>query len=69
LADALARPEGTVRQWARGAVRIPEDVAAWLARAVAGEVPSLQDEIDARRARIEAWYQANPPPARAPADA
>lgn len=30
LADALGRPEGTVRQWARGAVRIPEDVAAWL---------------------------------------
>lgn len=30
LADALERPEGTVRQWARGAVQIPPDVAAWL---------------------------------------
>ena len=30
LATILARPEGTVRQWARGATRIPEDVAAWL---------------------------------------
>jgi DNA-binding transcriptional regulator YdaS (Cro superfamily) len=30
LADALGRPEGTVRQWARGAVQIPPDVAAWL---------------------------------------
>ena len=30
LAAALARPEGTVRQWARGAVQIPPDVAAWL---------------------------------------
>jgi hypothetical protein len=26
----LGRQEGTVRQWARGAVQIPEDVAAWL---------------------------------------
>ena len=33
LADALNRPEGTVRQWARGAVRIPDDVAAWLEEA------------------------------------
>lgn len=30
LARLLQRPEGTVRQWARGAVVIPEDVAAWL---------------------------------------
>lgn len=30
LADALQRPEGTVRQWARGAVQIPADVARWL---------------------------------------
>lgn len=30
LADALGRQEGTVRQWARGAVQIPEEVAAWL---------------------------------------
>jgi hypothetical protein len=30
LADALQRPEGTVRQWARGAVQIPAPVAAWL---------------------------------------
>lgn len=30
LARILGRPEGTVRQWARGAVRIPEDVARWL---------------------------------------
>ena len=30
LARILGRPEGTVRQWARGAVRIPEDVVRWL---------------------------------------
>lgn len=30
LADALQRPEGTVRQWARGTVQIPLDVAQWL---------------------------------------
>lgn len=30
LADALNRQEGTVRQWARGAVQIPDDVARWL---------------------------------------
>lgn len=30
LADALARAEGTVRQWARGAVQIPPEVAEWL---------------------------------------
>ena len=30
LARILDRPEGTVRQWARGAVRIPEDVKHWL---------------------------------------
>lgn len=33
FADALNRPEGTVRQWARGATRIPDDVAAWLEEA------------------------------------
>ncbi len=30
LARMLDRPEGTVRQWVRGVVRIPEIVAAWL---------------------------------------
>ena len=30
LARILGRPEGTVRQWARGAVRIPPDVVIWL---------------------------------------
>lgn len=30
LAALLDRQEGTVRQWARGAVQIPDDVAAWL---------------------------------------
>lgn len=30
LGRLLGRQEGTVRQWARGAVQIPEDVAAWL---------------------------------------
>lgn len=30
LARLLERPEGTVRQWARGAVRVPDDVAEWL---------------------------------------
>ena len=26
----LGREEGTVRQWARGAVKVPQDVAEWL---------------------------------------
>lgn len=30
FAAALGRPEGTVRQWARGTVRIPDNVAEWL---------------------------------------
>ena len=30
LARILNLPEGLVRQWARGARPIPEDVAAWL---------------------------------------
>ena len=30
FARLLNRPEGTVRQWARGAVAIPADVATWL---------------------------------------
>lgn len=30
FADALGRQEGTVRQWARGVVRVPDDVALWL---------------------------------------
>ena len=30
LARLLDRQEGTVRQWARGAVEIPDDVGAWL---------------------------------------
>jgi hypothetical protein len=30
LARILGRPEGTVRQWARGAVQIPDDEAVWL---------------------------------------
>jgi DNA-binding transcriptional regulator YiaG len=30
VARILGRHEGTVRQWARGTVQIPEDVAAWL---------------------------------------
>lgn len=32
LARMLGRDEGTARQWARGATRIPDDVAAWLER-------------------------------------
>lgn len=32
LSVILNRPEGTVRQWARGAVQIPPEVAAWLER-------------------------------------
>ena len=35
LARLLNRQEGTVRQWARGAVQIPEDVAIWLERRTA----------------------------------
>jgi len=30
LARLLVRDEGTVRQWARGKTRVPEDVATWL---------------------------------------
>lgn len=30
LASLLGRQEGTVRQWARGVVQIPDDVARWL---------------------------------------
>jgi len=30
LARLLGRPEGTVRQWLAGVVRVPADVAAWL---------------------------------------
>ena len=30
FADALGRSEGTVRQWARGAVQIPPEVELWL---------------------------------------
>ncbi len=32
LARVLERQEGTVRQWARGAVSIPGDVSEWLER-------------------------------------
>jgi DNA-binding transcriptional regulator YdaS (Cro superfamily) len=38
LADVLGRPEGTVRQWARGTVQIPDDVAVWLERAACWHV-------------------------------
>jgi DNA-binding transcriptional regulator YiaG len=30
IARTLDRQEGTVRQWARGVVQIPDDVAGWL---------------------------------------
>lgn len=30
VARTLDRQEGTVRQWARGVVQVPDDVAAWL---------------------------------------
>ena len=30
LARILSRQEGTVRQWARGVVKIPDEVASWL---------------------------------------
>lgn len=30
LAETLGRAEGTVRQWARGAVEIPPEVETWL---------------------------------------
>lgn len=30
VARLLGRQEGTVRQWARGTVHIPDDVARWL---------------------------------------
>lgn len=56
LADALQRPEGTVRQWARGTVRIPDDVAAWLER-IAPRAGELQDQLD----RL---LSENPPPER-----
>ena len=46
LARILDRSEGTVRQWARGAVRIPTDVAIWLdwlAQAHAAAPPPRRD--------------------------
>jgi DNA-directed RNA polymerase specialized sigma24 family protein len=56
LADQLQRPEGTVRQWARGAVQIPDDVAAWLER-IAPRAGRLHD-------RLEALHRENPAPDR-----
>jgi hypothetical protein len=56
LADQLQRPEGTVRQWARGTVQIPEDVAAWLAR-IAPRAGKLHDQLERLLAE-------NPPPMR-----
>lgn len=35
FASMVDRAEGTVRQWARGKVTIPADVAAWLEKAAA----------------------------------
>jgi ribosome-binding protein aMBF1 (putative translation factor) len=34
LARTLERQEGTVRQWARGVVQIPDDVDVWLEKLV-----------------------------------
>lgn len=34
FAAMVDRAEGTVRQWARGKVTIPPDVASWLEKAV-----------------------------------
>lgn len=45
FAAQLERPEGTVRQWARGAVQIPADVEAWLER-VAPKAGKLHDKLD-----------------------
>jgi plasmid maintenance system antidote protein VapI len=56
LADQLQRPEGTVRQWARGTVQIPPDVAAWLAR-IAPRAGELHDQLERLLAE-------NPPPMR-----
>lgn len=33
LADALGRHEASIRQWVRGATRIPPEVATWLENA------------------------------------
>lgn len=52
LARLLDRPEGTVRQWARGAVTIPEDVARWLetlARHAARHPPPRRDAAQMER--------------------
>lgn len=35
VAKILGRPEGTVRRWANGSARVPDDVAAWLHRRAA----------------------------------
>jgi ribosome-binding protein aMBF1 (putative translation factor) len=35
LARVLDQHEGTVRQWARGTLEIPEDIATWLERLAA----------------------------------
>ena len=56
LARALGRPEGTVRQWARGDVRVPDDVATWL-EAITPRAVELHARLDALLAEL-------PPPRR-----
>lgn len=56
LARALGRPEGTVRQWARGDVQVPDDVATWL-EAISSTAAELH-------ARMDALLAALPPPRR-----
>lgn len=34
LAHTLGRSEGTVRQWTRGTVKIPDDVEAWIEKMI-----------------------------------
>ena len=57
LARLLDRQEGTVRQWARGAVQMPGDVAAWLeTRATHAEKhpPPTHSPIQAKTAKRSA---------------
>lgn len=56
LARALGRPEGTVRQWARGDVQVPDDVATWL-QAVAPKAARIHARMDELLAKL-------PPPRR-----
>ena len=60
LAALLRRPEGTVRQWARGTVKIPPEVAEWLeARAQHAEAtpPPLRKNTQSAHISVDEYAQ------------